>query len=249
MTISIDSFPDYIGYGIKNRDSYRFNSETGIHYCRYLLHGETVLEAEISENEARISTIYKGVLTGQSSDVTLEKAVYKYFKDHDWMKNPVYFAWLHDIINTGNIYVEVFHKSDFKILLYPSVYYTTIHIPLKPDKESIARIFVADEEYQFFRPWIQLAEMTTEYFHKADETENISLLSLLSPIAFTPWLLKILVRSGVIDTEKRYRALVGATEFNKGFSKKKYLADEQDDWMAYGIKYQPFNPGLSDNVS
>jgi hypothetical protein len=249
MTISINSFPDYLGYGIKFKDSYCFNTDTGFHFCRYVFNGETVLEAEISEKEARIRTMFKGVEIGASSDVTLDLSVVKYYKDDDWMKNPIYFAWLNDVLNAGNIYVEVFHKSDFRLMLFPAVYYTTIHIPLKPEKESIAKSIVTNKEYDFFKPWIERGEMTTEYVDKPDETEKIYFLSLLMPIAFAPWLIKKLVLTGVIDTEKRYRAIVGATEFMNGMGVKKYLGTEQDEWMAYGIKYLAFNPNLAKTVS
>jgi hypothetical protein len=243
MTDSTISFPKYIGYGLQEKDSYQFNPDTGIHSCRYHFNGTTIIEAEISEQNASIREIYKGAVRGSATDVTLEKAVINYYSDQECLTNPIYFEWVKQIIDIGNIYVEMFNRLDFPMIFFSTVYFTTIHIPLKPEKEIIARKIFTDIDYDYCNPWVQQATMETEYYDKTVE-EKISFLSLTSPIAYVPYALKKLVSTGVIDDEKRYRAVVTATEFYHSGRKRKFLGNDDDNWMAYSIEYQPLKPSI-----
>jgi hypothetical protein len=243
MLNSNSLFPAYLGYGLLELDSYRVDPETGIHSCRYHLHGMTIMEAEISEQHAGIREIYNGEVRGCSTDITLEKAIYNYYKDQKWIGNPIYFAWLKEIIGTGNIYVDLFDSSDFPFLFYPTVYYTTIHIPLKPDKEIIARRIVTDYDYNLFHPWVQQGVMETEYDDRKD-VQKISVLSMTIPVALAYYVLNKLIHTGVISEEIRYRAIMGAAEFCNSRRTKKFTGNEVEDWGAYSLEYHPMRPSL-----
>lgn len=243
MTISNISFPKYLGYGLQEEDSYRFNPDTGIHSCRYHFNGMTIIEAEISEQNASIYEVYRGVVRGSSTEETLENAVYKYYAKQECLTNPIYIEWVNHVIDIGNIYLEMFKRSDFRYLFYPTVYYTTIHIPLKTDKEIIARKIITDYEYHLFQPWVQQSIMETEYVDVKD-IQKISVLSLTTPVAYGPNVLKKLIHAGVIAEEIRYRAIVGAAEFSDSVSKKRFTGNEHEEWKAYSLVYQPMKPSV-----
>jgi len=243
MTLSRVPFPDYLGYGIQEKDSYDFDADKGIHRCRYQLNGITIMEAKVSEREAVISEIVEGSVRGIASGENLEKAMFSYYQKDECITNPIYLAWLRQVIDAGNIYAEVFDRAAIRFLFYPTLYYTTIHIPLKPEKEAIARSIACREAYNFFTPWIQQALM---YTTKSGRTGSVDLflLSLISPVAHVPWLLRVLLREGIISEEKKYRAIVGATEFHYSKSIKNFRGDESDGWSSYSIEYWPLPPRL-----
>jgi len=243
MTISNLSFPKYLEYGLQEEDSYRFNPDTGIHSCRYHFNGMTIIEAEISEQNASIREIYNGAVRGTRTEETLENAVYKYYAKQECLTNPIYFAWVKQIIDLGNVYLEMFNRSDFPYLFYPTVYYTTIHIPLKPEKEIIARKIITDYDYNLFQPWVQQGVMETEYLDLKD-VQKICILSLISPVAFTHYVLKKLIHAGMIAEEIRYRAIVGAAAFSNSSRRNIFTGNEHEEWKAYSLEYQPMKPSV-----
>ena len=246
MTNSNNPFPNYLGYGLQEKSSYQFNPDTGVHKCRYHFIGMTIMEAEISKENATFQEIYDGVLIGAATDVTLEKAVYKYYAGLDsFATNPIYSAWAKQVVDIGNVYLNFFRKSNFHFLYFPAVYFTTIQIPLKPEKEIIAEKILADKEYGFLQPWVQQGMMETEFYENTVK-EKISFLSLISAVAYVPYILKKLINLGVIDTEKRYRAVVGATVFYHSSISQQFQGDRNDNWKSYTLEYQHLNPSLKE---
>jgi|GEM_PF-3388360 len=232
VVFSFNDFPSYLGYGVLDPDSYKLSG--GKAFADYHYQGLPILKVEHSEKGARIEELYVDKTLGMSYGANLERAIFQHYLNFDQKDSPLHRAWIHDLISQGNIYAEYISKTKDRVLFYPAVYLISIRVPVLDDDLQQVEAFIASPEIKRLQPKLSPSKLITVY---PNRTENltITMLQITTPIAFTIGVAKALSEKGIINKEKRLRAIVSVANPQAGTSIRTFRGTEKDDWVSYSI--------------
>jgi len=232
-TVNKIEFPDYLGYGIADKESFR--EEDGKYLQDYLLHGKKVLTASLTDDRAEIEEHWEGTNLGYTTYPTLAKAVCVHYNFMDQSQSPIHEFWAHSLSKLGNIYVEYLKDGIGKPIFFPAVYMMTVRIPVTEQNRESAQIFLEDPLLKF----LGYRFYPTKFIISKDEggtsQRSIYLLEVTAPLAFIHDVCSIALSFNVILKERIHRAFVMAGPYTDGLSLKMWKVEEGDDERMYGV--------------
>ncbi len=232
-TVNKIEFPDYLGYGIADKESFR--EEDGKYLQDYLLHGKKVLTASLTDDRAEIEEHWEGTNLGYTTYPTLAKAVCVHYNFMDQSQSPIHEFWAHSLSKLGNIYVEYLKDGIGKPIFFPAVYMMTVRIPVTEHNRESAQIFLEDPLLKF----LGYRFYPTKFIISKDEggtsQRSIYLLEVTAPLAFIHDVCSIALSYNVILKERIHRAFVMAGPYTDGLSLKMWKVEEGDDERMYGV--------------
>jgi len=241
-------FPSCIAYGKLNKESCRYNAATQSHSATYEMNGIPVLEAEVSPGRAIIIERFGDEVIGKQEDEDLKSAVFKYYSRIIHMTNAVHIEWAKQVIDAGNVYLDLFDSRSIRFLFFPSVFFVSIHIPLPADCVKPALFWKEHNAPVNFNTWIQQVEIVTKYTEKTT-TKILPVLSLSCPVSHVPETITDLHSRGIISDEKRFRAIAEIVDLNLPVKEKIFMGHEFDSWTQYSLTYETINPKILTNAN
>jgi hypothetical protein len=152
----------------------------------------------------------------------------------DQLSSPLHAAWVDSLVSQGNIYVEMISKTKDRVLFYPAVFLIDIRVPILQENLSTVEDFITTPDMIPFRPKIEDSKLVT-VFPNYKETLTISILRITTPIAFTLDIVKMLAKSGIIENEKRLRAIVSIARPSGGTVLRSFAGTKSDSWLFYTL--------------
>ncbi len=113
--------------------------------------------------------------------------------------------------------------------LFPTAFDNSHHNSMQLVKE-----FIETPELQKLLPKFEYYKLIT-VFPNYKETLTISILRITAPIAFTIDIAKELSNAGIIEKEKRLRAIVSVARPNWGTVVRSFGGTKTDTWLFYSI--------------
>jgi len=225
-------FPTYLGYGKLNPESYKRSD--GKESVEYEYANVPIMRVERSENRVSVDEYYVDKPIGISYGANLQQAITHHYLCLDQFTSPLHRVWLHDLISKGNIYAEYITKTKHRMIFYPAVYLMEILVPVLEGGIKEVREFIDRPEIRKWKPRMDPSTLMTIY---PERTENLTvqLLKIITPIAFTIDMAKSLSQRGIINSEKRLRAIVSVARPESGVLVRSFKGTDTDEWVSYSI--------------
>lgn len=232
MQIELSKFPTYLGYGKLKPESYRLSD--GKASVEYEYADMPIMRVEQSENSACVDEFYADKPIGISYGANLQKAITLHYLSLDQFASPLHRAWVSDLISQGNIYAEYISKTKHRMLFYPAVYLMETLVPVLEERIKEVNEYLGRPEIRKWQPRMDSSTLITVY---PDRTENlpIKLLKIITPIAHTIGVAKSLSQAGIINSEKRFRAIVSVARPASGVLVRSFKGTDKDVWLSYSI--------------
>jgi len=232
MNESILKFPQYLGYGILNPESRKSIDDKKI--ANYEFNGQPIMTVEQTETGASVEEYYQDKAIGRSFGKKLEGAIFQHYLNLDQLSSPLHRAWIDKLVSQGNIYAEMISKTKDRVLFYPAVFLIDIRVPVLEEKLESVKEFIKNPTIQKHLPKIEESKLITA-FPNYKETLTTSILRITTPIAFTIDIAKELSSAGIIEKEKRLRAIVSVARPNAGALVRSFSGTKTDPWLFYSI--------------
>ena len=232
MNESTLKFPPYLGYGTLNPNSRKSIGNKEI--ADYEFNGHPIMTVEQTETGASVEEYYQDKAIGRSFGKKLEGAIFQHYLNLDQLSSPLHRAWIDKLVSQGNIYAEMISKTKERVLFYPAVFLMDIRVPVLDERLASVKEFIETPEMKKHLPKIEDSKLIT-VFPNYKETLTISLLRITAPIAFTIDIAKELSNAGIIEKEKRLRAIVSVARPNSGTVVRSFGGTKTDTWLFYSI--------------
>ena len=232
-TVNKIEFPDYLGYGIADKVSFR--EEDGKYLQDYLLHGKKVLTATLTKDRAEIEEQWEGTNLGYTTYPTLAKAGCVHYNCMDQSQSPIHEFWAHSVSKLGNIYVEYLKDGICKPIFFPAVYMMTVRIPITEQNRDSARTFMKKPLLEFLGYRFYPTTFIISIVEGGTSQRSIDLLEVTVPLAYIHDVCSIALSYNVILKERIHRAFVMAGPYTDGLSLKMWKVEEGDDERMYGV--------------
>lgn len=229
--------PSYLGYGILDRKSVRF--ENDVITASYVLDPDGSVVHKVTWERARciLETFLHGAFAGYSTYPDLNKALSYDFLNRDLSKDKVYGFLALKASTMGNIYVELPDTAkgeEPNIAFYPAGFLLSFRLPVPGTDDMLNRFLEtisANPEISLHRTLD--ARLVRRNMDGTNTERNVPVAEFIVAVAYLTRAAGIFARSGVIWPEKEYRLMVTeAYHAEKAFAQT-FIGNDKYPWFTY----------------
>ena len=240
LNFSGRELPSYLGYGILDENSIKFENE--VITADYILDcdGTVVHKVVWDRNRCELQTQLHGESYGTSWCPDLHKALTYDFFSRRFDDDKIYDYLTKRTCDAGNIYVQKFKpagKDDKHIVYYPAGLLLSFSLPL-PEKDEVYTSFLnfikQGSPVSLFRE--KVAYLLLMDVHEQVTMHPITVAEFIVPLAYMIRAAGIFAKSGLIRPCKILRLMVDESYKTQTSLMQTFLGDETNPYFAYCFK-------------